>query len=322
MPRLPGGTGRRLEALYAAGAWPARRGEFTKRAFLNGRMDLTQAEAVIDLIEAETADAAANAAGQVGGALLRQLEPVYSQLTDLCSHFHAVLDYPDEDIDDFRLTAYAGTLARCQGGVGKHAGHGGAGPGAEAGGTGGTAGQAKCGQVQLAHALAGFPRAIVTAQPGTTRDTVEEPVLVGSVRLRLVDTAGIRQTHDEIEAMGVERARQAAQGADLALFVCDGSRPLDQEDQAAMAAALTAPQAICLLNKQDLPQVVDRGALPFATVVPICAKTGQGLEALAPVLEEMFGGGAPCDGSVLTNVRQVEPWAGRSGPWSRPKPLW
>ena len=89
-------------------------GEFTKRAFLNGQMDLTQAEAVIDLIEAETADAAANAAGQVGGALARRLEPVYSVLTDLCSHFHAVLDYPDEDIDEFRLSSYTGALAGAQ----------------------------------------------------------------------------------------------------------------------------------------------------------------------------------------------------------------
>ena len=103
-----------LEALYQAGAKPARRGEFTKRAFLNGRMDLTQAEAVIDLIEAETAEAAANAAGQVEGALVRRLEPVYDTLTDLCSHFHAVLDYPDEDIDEFRLTAYASSLASAQ----------------------------------------------------------------------------------------------------------------------------------------------------------------------------------------------------------------
>ena len=99
-----------LESLYAAGARPAQRGEFTKRAFLNGKLDLTQAEAVIDLIEAETADAAANAAGQVGGTLKRALEPIYDNLTDLCSHFHAVLDYPDEDIEDFGLDRYAGAL--------------------------------------------------------------------------------------------------------------------------------------------------------------------------------------------------------------------
>ena len=95
-----------LDALFAAGANPAKRGEFTKRAFLNGQLDLTQAEAVIDLIEAETADAAANAAGQVGGRLLKTLKPVYDDLTNLCSHFHAVLDYPDEDIEDFGLARY------------------------------------------------------------------------------------------------------------------------------------------------------------------------------------------------------------------------
>ena len=99
-----------LQSLYAAGARPARRGEFTKRAFLNGKLDLTQAEAVIDLIEAETADAAANAAGQVGGRLQKVLLPVYDRLTDLCSHFHAVLDYPDEDIEDFGLSNYAASL--------------------------------------------------------------------------------------------------------------------------------------------------------------------------------------------------------------------
>ncbi len=99
-----------LEALYLAGAKPAQRGEFTKRAFLNGQLALTQAEAVIDLIEAETADAAANAAGQVSGVLQKKLSPIYNDLTDLCSHFHAVLDYPDEDIEDFGLASYEGTL--------------------------------------------------------------------------------------------------------------------------------------------------------------------------------------------------------------------
>ena len=107
-----------LEALYLAGALPAKRGEFTKRAFLNGKMDLTQAEAVIDLIEADTADAAANAAGQVGGKLQKQLAPIYDDLTNLCSHFHAVLDYPDEDIEDFGLEQYSNKPSRrCQSAV-------------------------------------------------------------------------------------------------------------------------------------------------------------------------------------------------------------
>ena len=99
-----------LEALYCAGAKPAKRGEFTKRAFLNGQLDLTQAEAVIDLIEADSAEAAANAAGQVGGKLQKKLDPIYDDLTNLCSHFHAVLDYPDEDIEDFGLASYESSL--------------------------------------------------------------------------------------------------------------------------------------------------------------------------------------------------------------------
>ena len=99
-----------LDALFLAGARPATRGEFTKRAFLNGQLDLTQAEAVIDLIEADSADAAANAAGQVGGTLQKKLNPIYHDLTDLCSHFHAVLDYPDEDIEDFGLKSYEASL--------------------------------------------------------------------------------------------------------------------------------------------------------------------------------------------------------------------
>ena len=106
-----------LESLYLAGALPAKRGEFTKRAFLNGKLDLTQAEAVIDLIEADSADAAANAAGQVGGVLQKKLAPIYDELVNLCSHFHAVLDYPDEDIEDFGLQNYYNQQAGCCGSV-------------------------------------------------------------------------------------------------------------------------------------------------------------------------------------------------------------
>ena len=229
-----------LEALYQAGAKPARRGEFTKRAFLNGRMDLTQAEAVIDLIEAETAEAAANAAGQVEGALVRRLEPVYDTLTDLCSHFHAVLDYPDEDIDEFRLTAYAGSLASAQATLEALLATVARGQVLRQGVRAVILGKPNVGKSSLLNALAGFQRVIVTERPGTTRDTVEETVLVGSVRLRLVDTAGIRDASDQVEALGVARSLEAARGADLALLVCDGSRPLEPEDQEAMEAARLA----------------------------------------------------------------------------------
>ena len=212
-----------LDALYRAGARPAQRGEFTKRAFLNGKLDLTQAEAVIDLIEADTADAAANAAGQVGGVLQRKLAPIYDTLTDLCSHFHAVLDYPDEDIEDFGLQNYASTLRSAAKELYALLMTYGQGRILRQGVAAAIVGKPNVGKSSLLNALAGFERVIVTDIPGTTRDTVEESVMVGSTRLRLIDTAGIRETEDTVEALGVERSKKALEEADLAIFVCDGS---------------------------------------------------------------------------------------------------
>ena len=295
-----------LEALYLAGAQPAKRGEFTKRAFLNGQLELTQAEAVIDLIEAETADAAANAAGQVGGILQKKLAPIYNDLTDLCSHFHAVLDYPDEDIDDFHLESYTAALRNnakalyallqtyCQGRILRQ------------GVAAAIVGKPNVGKSSLLNALAGYERVIVTEIAGTTRDTVEENVILGSTRLRLIDTAGIRETDDRIEAMGVERSKAAAENADLVLFVCDGSQPLTPDDQAVIEACAEHENAIALINKSDLGQAVVPSDLPFMTVIPICAKTGSGLDQLADVVDTMFAGQVPCDGSVLTNPRQYD----------------
>ena len=295
-----------LEALYHAGARPAGRGEFTKRAFLNGKMDLTQAEAVIDLIEADTADAAANAAGQVGGVLQKKLAPIYDELVNLCSHFHAVLDYPDEDIEDFGLQNYTATLRAAAKELYALLQTYGQGRILRQGVAAAIVGRPNVGKSSLLNRLAGFDRAIVTDIPGTTRDTVEESVMVGSTRLRLIDTAGIRQTADTVEAMGVERSKKALEEADLAIFLCDGSQKLTQEDRDIIELCMDAPNAIALINKSDLGKTVQPGELPFMTILPVSIKEGTGLELLPEVLEEMFGGGMPCDGSILTNARQYD----------------
>ena len=295
-----------LESLYAAGAQPAKRGEFTKRAFLNGKLGLTQAEAVIDLIEAETADAAANAAGQVGGVLQKKLMPVYENLVDLCSHFHAVLDYPDEDIEDFGLKSYEAALRQDAKALYALLSTYGQGRILRSGVAAAIVGKPNVGKSSLLNALAGFERVIVTEVAGTTRDTVEETVMLGATRLRLIDTAGIRETEDTVEAIGVERSKKAAEEADLVIFVCDGSQPLTQEDQAVIESCMDATNAIALINKGDIAQVVQPGDLPFQWVIPICAKSGEGLEQLKDVVQEMFAGSAPCDGAILTNPRQFD----------------
>jgi len=295
-----------LQALYAAGARPAKRGEFTKRSFLNGKLDLTQAEAVIDLIEADTPEAAANAAGQVGGVLQKKLAPIYDDLVNLCSHFHAVLDYPDEDIPDFGLDNYRSTLKKDAKALDTLLQTYGQGRILRQGVAAAIVGKPNVGKSSLLNALAGYDRCIVTDIPGTTRDTVEEAVMLGSTRLRLIDTAGIRETEDTVEAIGVQRSRNAVENADLILFVCDGSQPLSEEDLAIIELCADRDNAVALINKCDLGSRIAPSDLPFMNIIHICAKTGEGLEQLKDIVEYLFAGEVPCDGSILTNARQYD----------------
>ena len=298
-----------LESLFAAGARQALAGEFTKRAFLNGRMDLTRAEAVIDVIEARSPLAARNAVGQLAGSVQRAADGIYETLTDICSHYHAVLDYPDEDIPEFTLSQYARELTEAAERLERLLSTFERGRYLDAGVPAVIAGKPNAGKSSLLNALLGYDRAIVTDVPGTTRDTVEEKLPLGGVLLRLTDTAGIRAAADEIEEQGVERSRRAAGQASLALLVLDGSAPLTEEDEEAIAVAQTVPHLLVAVNKCDLPRRLDVGRLAdrFSDVVSVSARTGEGLETLRQAIAAQFPEGAAAEGGVLlTNARQAD----------------
>ena len=297
-----------LTALFAAGCRQAKGGEFTRRAFLNGRMDLIQAESVADLIDAETAEAAKNAVCQLDGALSRAIGRIYDGLMDMAARFYAVVDYPDEDIEDVQRQQMLDTLRTSQQELETLLATFSRGQLLHLGVPTVILGRPNAGKSSLLNALLGYDRAIVTDIAGTTRDTVEEKVLVGGVLLRLTDTAGIRDSGDRIEAMGVERSRQAAQRASLALLVLDGSQALSEEDEQAIAAAQSVPNLLVLVNKGDLPRRLDIGRLAdrFDNVLTISARTGEGLDTLSDAVAALYPAGETPAGELLTNARQAD----------------
>ena len=301
-----------LQALFAQGARQAGPGEFTRQAFLNGKLDLTEAEAVMDLIDAESAAAAKNALSQLGGSLRRMVEGVRDGLVDIASRFYAVVDYPDEDIEDIHPREIEAALRTADETLTRLLASFQRGQVLRAGVPAAILGRPNAGKSSLLNALLGYDRAIVTDIPGTTRDTVEEKCCLGGVLLRLIDTAGLRETEDAVEKLGTERSRRAAEDAGLVLALIDGSQPVTPEDEAILRLAAGKERWLLLLTKSDLPQkaVLPRlSALPGtapAAVLSLSAKTGSGIPALETAVAELFPQGEAETGSLLTNPRQAD----------------
>ncbi len=297
-----------LQALFAAGARQALAGEFSRRAFLNGRMDLTQAEAVIDLIHSETEQAAKNAAGQLGGAVLRQAQPVYDLLRDIASHFHAVIDYPEEDIPEFQMRAYEQGISGAIGRLERLLTTFDRGKVLRSGVPAVILGRPNVGKSSLLNALLGYDRAIVTEIPGTTRDTLSEKCELGGVLLQLEDTAGVRDTADTVERLGVDRSEQAAARAALALAVFEGSEPLTEDDRRVIDLAKQCGKRIAILNKSDLPAALSPSdfAADFDAVCVLSAKAQTGLEDLGDAVQALFPMPEVPAGEILTNARHAD----------------
>ena len=275
-----------LGLTYKMGARPAEPGEFTKRAFLNGRIDLIQAEAVMDIIKSRSEASLKMAVRQQDVQLSKKIKGLRRNLLDIVVNLEAVIDYPEEDL---LKHAHTGKILR---------------EGLQTV----IVGRPNVGKSSLLNALLSEERAIVSEYAGTTRDVIEEQLLLGSVPLVLVDTAGIRQTEDYVEKIGVARSKERLDKAELAVVVLDGSQPLNEEDEEILNAVAGKP-CVIIVNKGDRPQVNDLTALQKRfgkdRVLLLSAKTGGGLEQFTAWLQSYVYGSehAISGGAYVQNTR-------------------
>ena len=296
-----------LEAAIKAGAKPAEPGEFTKRAFLNGRIDLSQAEAVIDVINSKNEYALKSSVSQLDGKLSAKIKEIREVILNHVAYIEAALDDPEHISLDNYVNNIEKDVDNCVDNVYKLLKTSDNGLIMRDGIRTVILGKTNAGKSSLLNALAKEERAIVTDIEGTTRDVLEEQVNLGGVTLNLVDTAGIRKTDDYVESIGVEKAKKYAQDADLVIFVVDSSRPLDKNDDD-IISLIQNKNVIVLLNKSDMEQVVkpeDLKNLNKFSMVSISAKNETGLDKLEHAIKDMFFNGEISfnEEIYITNVR-------------------
>ncbi len=298
-----------LQLILRSGARMANPGEFTERAFVNGRIDLAQAEAVMDVIQAKSRAGLTSAVSQLEGRLSKVINKTRKDLTELVTRLEVMIDYPEEDLEDIAVPDVSGALQEMQEKLQHMLEESQNGRMIRDGVMAAIAGTPNAGKSSLLNRLLQEERAIVTDVPGTTRDVLEEWITLRGVPVCLVDTAGIRETDDTVEKIGVSWARRYLDRADIILAVIDGSRPLTDEDKDILQSAADK-NVIIVLNKTDLPSVMtsqDLSTYGFP-ICPISASTGDGLEELKDrLLQEVLKGGFT-DGpsALLTNTRHIE----------------
>lgn len=300
-----------LAACFRLGASPATPGEFTKRAFLNGRIDLAQAEAVIDLIQARSDKSFDVAMGQVAGTLSSRVSQLRDALKELLILLTVNMDYPDEDIEEITYEQIENSLTQINDECLKLLEFSQEGRRIREGFSVTIVGKPNVGKSSLLNFFLRENRAIVTEIPGTTRDTIEEQVSLKGIPVKLTDTAGIRESEDVVERLGIQRSKEAFNKADLLLFLVDSSQPLSAEDRE-LCSLLADRRCIVLLNKSDLSGVLTEQEmhelLPKAIVLSTSLTEGIGLDRLEETITDWITGGKVRrkEDVLVTNVRHIE----------------